>query len=196
MRTRTLVGVAAVSLTVVAGATAYALRPTAAPGADPAMWPVETLTAAPAALPHALHVTPADCPGFSLMSPVPEDSRNVPGSGSYTVLLGGAHHALWVCLGPVAQTGGARASVEDQLGLDDSVEGVEMYSRDATLVHAPAGELVRVDRAFGPAEPPRLTDWLVDHGGYTYAFGYLHPTDDASRWADVEAMLASVTWDE
>ena len=43
---------------------------------------------------------------------------------------------------------------------------------------------------------PRLTDWLVDHGGYTYAFGYLHPTEDARYYEDMEAMIASIAWDE
>ena len=44
--------------------------------------------------------------------------------------------------------------------------------------------------------PPRLTDWQVDHGGYTYAVGYLHPDDDTTRYRVVEAMIASVTWDQ
>ncbi|WP_156374143.1 hypothetical protein [Cellulomonas sp. Leaf334] len=183
--------------TAVAATAAIALWPTTRPGGDPALWPVETLTADPAvALPYVLHVTPADCPGLSLSSPVPEDSRNVPGSGSFTVDLGGSHYALAVCLGTVEETGGARRSVAEHIGADDVLEDAVVWNRNATLVDAPYGELVRVDRAYAATSPPRLTDWLVDHGGYTYAVGYLHPDDDTGRYRDVEAMLASVTWDQ
>lgn len=196
MEHRTFVIAVAAILTSAASAAALVLWPTPRPGADPDLWPVETLAADPAvALPHVLHVTPAGCPGFSLSSPVPEDARNVPGSPSYAIRLSATHHSLAVCLGPVEETDGARRTVAETIGHHE-VDGAGYWNRNPTLVGGPYGELVRVDRAFAATDPPRLTDWMVDHGGYTYAFGYLHPTDDASRLRDVEAMIASVTWDE
>ena len=196
-RRTTIAIVTAVAAVAVASTAGFVLWPTPRPGADPEQWPVESLAADPGAtLPHVLHVTPADCPGLSLSSPVPEDSRNVPASASYTIRLGGTHYALAVCLGTVKETGGARTSIAEHVGAEDVPGGGVMWNRNPTLVDAPYGEVVRVDRAFGVASAPRLTDWLVDHGGYTYAFGYLHPTDDASRYRDVEAMIASVTWDQ
>ena len=198
MRSRTIaLVVTAVVVTAAASTAAVMLWPTPRTGGDPDLWPVETLAADPGViLPHVLHVTPADCPGFSLSSPVPQDGRNVPASGSYTIMLSETHSALAVCLGTVEEGGGARRSVADHVGADDIPGGGTMWNRNPTLVDAPLGELVRVDRAFAATSAPRLTDWLVDHGGYTYGFGYLHPTDDASRFRDVEAMIASVTWDE
>ncbi|WP_421742448.1 hypothetical protein [Cellulomonas sp.] len=192
MRSSTIGLIVTGTLVVASGGVAIALLARDDPGTNPARWTTEALTADGAvALPHPLHVTPADCPGFSLASPVTEDSRNVPGSGSYTVQLGSGHYALWICLGSVEEVGGARDAVAGQLG----VEG-DSTSINPALVTTPFGEAVRVDRAFGPDAVPRLTDWLVDHGGYTYAFGYLHPTQDASFYEDMEAMIASVVWDE
>ena len=160
------------------------------------LWPVETLTADPAVvLPYVLHV-PRGVPGPLALLAGPREQPERPGSGSSTVDLGGSHYALAVCLGAVEETGGARRSVAEQIGPDDLLGEMVVWNRNATLVAAPYGELVRVDRAYAEAGPPRLTDWLVDHGGYTYAVGYLHPDDDTTRYRDVEAMIASVTWDQ
>lgn len=192
MRSTTIGAIVAGTLLVASGATVTALLVRDEPGTNPALWTTETLTADGAqALPHPLHVTPADCPGFSLSSPVPEESRNVPGSGSYTVTLAPEHHAFLVCLGSTEAVGGPRDAVADQIGI---VEDVTSFN--PALVSTPFGEAVRVDRAFGPDAVPRLTDWLVDHGGYTYAFGYLHPTEAAQYYETVEAMIASVVWDQ
>lgn len=192
MRSSTIAGIVAGMLVAASGGTVVALLARDAPGANPAEWRTETLTAeGQPALSYQLHVTPADCPGFSLSSPVPDDDRNTPGSGAYTVRLTPEDHALWVCLGTLDATGGARAAVVDQLGIREDVT-----SFGPALVSTPFGEAVRIDRAFGTEAVPRLTDWLVDHGGYTYAFGYLHPVGEAHHYETVEAMIASIVWDE
>ncbi|NUU17246.1 hypothetical protein HP550_08275 [Cellulomonas humilata] len=192
MRSSTIGLIVTGTLVVASGATVIALLARDDPGTNPARWKTETLTADGAsALPNPLHVALADCPGFSLSSPVPQDSRNAPGAGTYMVRLAPEHTALWVCTGTVEETGGARAAVAVQLADRES-----MTSMNPALVTTPFGEVVRVDRAFGPDAVPRLTDWLVDHGGYTYAFGYLHPTQDARYYEDMEAMIASIVWDE
>ncbi|WP_258725439.1 hypothetical protein [Cellulomonas sp. NS3] len=196
MQHRTFVIAVAAIVTGAASAAALVFWPTPPPGRDPDLWPVETLAAdAAVALPHVLHVAPAGCPGFSISSPVPEYSRNVPGSDSYAIKLDSSHFTLAVCLGPVEETGGARGTVAETIGHHE-VDGGGFWNRNPTVVSSPYGELARVDRAFAATDAPRLTDWMVDHGGYTYAFGYLHPTGDAGRHRDVEAMIASVTWDE
>ena len=166
------------------------------PGTDPAQWATETLAADPSrVLAHPLHVTPDGCPGFSMSSPVPADQPA--GAATYRVTLAAGHDAFWVCLGPTQEVGSARDVVADQLGpADDAVgELVGMTNLNPVLVATPFGEAVRVDRTFGPDAPTRLTDWMVDHGGYLYGFGYLRPTADSSRYEDVEAMIASVVWD-
>jgi len=192
VRRTTVAATIAVALLVAVCAAVLVLAQRPRPGADPAKWPVEVLAADPAvALPYALHVTPDGCPGFSLSSPVPEDNRIVPGSGSSTVQLAPGHYALWACFGTVDETEGARRTVAHRI----STPNETLTSMNAALVRAPFGEVVRVDGSMGGG-PPRLTDWMTDHGGYTYGIGYMHPDGDASRRAVVEAMIASVVWDQ
>jgi len=163
---------------------------------DTSHWPVEELVADPAvSLPYPLHVALAGCPAFSLSSPVPDDGSHAATATSYTMTFDPDHHALWVCLGPVDE--GARRAVADHLGATEVGDtGVTVWNVNPVRVRAPFGEMYRVDRTFAEGAPPRLTDWLVDHGGYTYAFGYLHPVGDAPDVDVVEAMIASITFDE
>lgn len=171
------------------------------PGADPSHWPIDTLAVdATVALPQVVPVAPKylrpgedayqmhECPGFSMRSPVSDNAR-MPTTG--TVTLGEEQHVLGVCLGTMEETGGARAFVANSIGRRDDVT-----SADATLVHSPLGELVRVDRRLESVSGLALTDWIIDHDGYTYGFGYLHPTADASFYPTAEAMIASVAWDQ
>lgn len=192
MRSSTIAIIVAGVLVAASGGTVVALLARDDPGTNPARWRTETLTAdGVPALPVSLHVAPAGCPGFSLSSPAPGSRFNKPGAWSHLVTIAPGHSTLWVCLGTVEETGGARASVVHQLGVREDVT-----SFDPVLVSTPIGEVARVDRAFGPDAAPRLTDWLVDHGGYTYAVGYLHPTGEQQHYETVEAMIASVVWDQ
>ncbi|GIG22699.1 hypothetical protein Cch01nite_34230 [Cellulomonas chitinilytica] len=197
MRRTTLLTAAAVTL-VSAGAgvgSALLVERREAP-VDTSQWPVEELVADPeVSLPYPLHLTLAGCPGFSLSSPVPDDGRHAPAATSYTVTFDPDHLALWVCLGPVDE--GARRAVADHLGATEVGDtGATVWNVNPSRVQAPFGEMYRVDRVFAEGTSPRLTDWLVDHEGYTYAFGYLHPVDDVPDVDVVEAMIASITFDE
>ncbi|MGY4643682.1 hypothetical protein [Cellulomonas sp. URHB0016] len=195
MRRVTLFATATATLLVTGVAVGAMLWPRDAP-VDPGTWPVEQLVADPSvAMPHTLHADLTDCPGFTMTSPAPQYDRDLPGDDTYLVRLDREHFTLWVCFGPVEE--GARRSVADHLGTEELQigDGVQV-STNATLVEAPFGEVTRVDRAFGEGTPPRLTDWLVDHDGYTYAFGYLHPVDDARYFDEMEAIIASISFDQ
>jgi len=188
---RTIALVTAGAAAVAVAGAAFALWPHTAPGADAARWPVERLTADPAvALPYVLHVKPTECPAFSLSSPVASEGGLAP-DAQYQVRLEEGHTLLAVCLGPASDT--ARETVAGQVAGNESEGPV---NANATVVQAPFGEAVRLDTSFVHGGPPGLTDWHVDHGGYAYVVGYLHPAGDESHRAQAEAMLASLTFDE
>ncbi|WP_028051246.1 hypothetical protein [Cellulomonas sp. URHD0024] len=161
-------------------------------GLDPELWPTETLAVDPAvALAAPRHVEQVDgCPGLTVKTPATATSPARP-AGNTAIELAPHHYTLWACLGAVDKTGGARHAVARTLGTKH-----DLLSFGATRVDSPSGELVRVYRTVGKSGPPHLTDWVVDHGGYTYAFGYLHPVGNAAYSSSVEAMIGSVTWDQ
>ncbi len=197
MRTATLVTTAVATLAVAGAAVGAMMWPRPDVPADPADWPVEQLVADPAvSLPYVLHADlDGTCPGLSVSSPVPAGWRDAPGEITSAVQLDGTHFAFVACLGTTDEVG-ARRSVAENVGVQD-IPGSDghLWNRDATVVEGPAGQMYRVDRAFGSDSPPRLTDWVFDHDGYTYALGYLHPVEDARFYDEVEAMVATVAFD-
>ncbi|MBO9553164.1 hypothetical protein [Cellulomonas sp.] len=195
LRTTLLTAAAVTLVSAGAGAGAALLVERREVPVDTSHWPVEELVADPTvSLPSPLHLALAGCPEFSLSSPVPDDGAHPPTATSYTVTFDPDHQVLLVCLGPVDE--GARRAVADHLGATQvGAAGVTVWNVNPAVVRAPFGEMYRVDRAFAEGAAPRLTDWLVDHGGCTYAFGYLHPAGDAPDVDVVEAMIASIRFD-
>jgi len=198
MRTATFVTTAVATLAVAGAAVGAMMWPRGDNPQDPANWPVEQLVANPAvALPYVLRAhLDGGCPGLAVSSPTPSGWHDAPGQVTSAVQLASGHYAFVACIG-TAEEVGARRSVAENLGAQDiPYTDSHLWNRNATVVEAPVGDMYRVDRAFDAVAQPRLTDWIFDHDGYTYGIGYMHPLDDARYYDEVEAMAASITFDE
>ena len=132
------------------------------------------------------------CPGWTAPSPAPQAtsfSDDASTSVHVTVAEEPLAVVLLVCLGATDVVGTVDEIVAVRRAADGPTD-LPLVADPVTVLSA-YGAAVRTEQAAGSS---RLTEWLTEQDGHTFAVGFLRPEGDDTHVATVEAMLAGWQW--